>query len=207
MRVTLSTVLACSLTLSAQQLPDRAFRPAVENPAYAVGDGPTVCLDEGHANSVRASRTTFTPSTLSECRVLVIANAQPSADAWNTYPYPTPPAFSPDEIEATHRWVRGGGSLLLIADHMPLAGAAARLAASFGVTFTDGFALEGFGTEAERPAALAKPTIFRAADQTLRPHAIVRGRNPGESVAMNAPDAERNYQFVLNVMHGLLGRL
>ena len=306
-----STMMACGLTLSAQQVSDRAFRPAIESPAYEVGTGPVVCLDEAHANFhtlddrfwafgellrrdgyvVRASRTTFTTSSLAECRILVIANAQPGTDGWNTYPYPTPPAFSPDEIEAAHRWVRGGGSLLLIADHMPLAGAAASLAASFGVTFTDGFAVEGFGTEAERDAALAKPTIFRTSDGTLRPHAIVRGRSPNESVAsvrtftgqafqvpatgepllvlpatfinlmptrawqfsaetrrvpaggwlqgavmrvesgraaffgeaamftaqvagparqpmgMNAPGAEQNYQFVLNVMHWLSGRL
>jgi hypothetical protein len=196
-------VMTWGLTLSAQQVPDRAFRPTVENPAYALGRGPVVCLDEAHANFhtlddrfwafgelvrrdgyvVRANRTKFDLRTLAECRILVISNAQPSTAEWDTYPYPTPPAFAPEEIEATHRWVRGGGNLLLIADHMPLAGAAANLAAAFGVTFMDGFAVEGFGAESERDAAFAKPTVFRTAEQTLRPHAIVRGRNAKESVA------------------------
>jgi hypothetical protein len=175
----------------------------VENPAYALGKGPVVCLDEAHANFhtlddrfwafgelvrrdgyvVRASRAKFDQPSLAECRILVISNAQPSIAGWDTYSYPTPPAFSPEEVEATHRWVRGGGNLLLIADHMPLGGAAANLAAAFGVAFTDGFAVEGFGAESERDAAFAKPTIFRTADQTLRPHAVVRGRNAKESVA------------------------
>ncbi len=39
-----TTVIACGLTLSAQQAPDRDFRPAVQSPAYAAGQGPVVCL-------------------------------------------------------------------------------------------------------------------------------------------------------------------
>jgi hypothetical protein len=200
--VVTAAIVAYNLTLAAQQLPDRAFRPPVVNPAYTDGTGPVVCLDEAHNNFhtldnrfwafaelirrdgyvVRASRAPFDRPTLSSCSIMVISNAQPSGDEWDSYAYPTPPAFAPDEIDETHRWVRGGGSLLLIADHMPLAGAAASLAAAFGVTFTDGFAVEGFGHDSERDAAFAKPTLFRADDGTLRPHAIVRGRNQKESV-------------------------
>lgn len=194
---------ACGVALAAQQLPDRAFRPMIEDRAYAPGQGPAVCLDEAHHNFhtlddrfwpfgellrrdgylVRASREKFTAASLAGCRILVIANAQPSEDEWDRYPYPTPPAFTPEEVEVVHQWVRGGGSLLLIADHMPLAGAAAPLAAAFGVTFTDGFALEGFTSESQRDAAFAKPTIFRTTDKTLRSHAIVRGRHAKESIA------------------------
>jgi hypothetical protein len=197
-----AAVLACGPTLAAQQVPDRAFRPPVENPAYGFGKGPVVCLDEAHFNFhtldgrfwafgellrrdgyvVRPNRAKFDKPSLAACSILVISNALPSTAEWDTYPYPTPPAFAPAEVEATHRWVRGGGNLLLIADHMPLAGAAASLAAAFGVSFTDGFAVEGFAAESERDAAFAKPTIFRLADQTLRPHVIVRGRNAKESV-------------------------
>lgn len=197
-----AAVMACGLTLSAQQVADRAFRPTVGNPAYAVGKGPVVCVDEAHHNFhtlddgfwafgelvrrdgyvPRPIRAKFDRPSLAECRILVISNAQPSTAEWDTYPYPTPPAFAPEEVEATHLWVRGGGNLLLIADHMPLAGAAANLAAAFGATFMDGFAVEEFGADSERDAAFAKPTIFSTADQTLRPHAIVRGRNAKESI-------------------------
>ena len=189
-------------TLAAQQVPDRGFQPLVDKPAYAEGRGPVVCVDEAHANFhtlgdrfwafgelvrrdgfvVRANTASLTAASLGACRILVVSNAQPSQDGWNTYPYPTPSAFTADEIEATRRWVRGGGTLLLIADHMPLAGAAAPLAAAFGVTFIDGFAMEGFAEEAARDAALAKPTIFRSSDGTLRSHPIVRGRSAKESI-------------------------
>jgi hypothetical protein len=195
--------LAGAVTLAAQQMPDRTYRPMVEDRAYAIGEGPVVCLDEAHVNFhtiddrfwpfaellrrdgyvLRANRAKFEAASLAECSILVIANALPSDAEREKSPYPTPSAFTPREVEDTHQWVRGGGKLLLIADHMPFAGAAANLAAAFGVTFTDGFALEGFKAESERDAAFAKPTIFRASDKTLRAHAIVRGRHSKESVA------------------------
>ena len=206
MRRNLLSVVAVAIcvgaSLVAQQVPDRTFRPPVASPAYAEGKGPTVCLDEAHANFhtlddrfwafgellrrdgyvVRANTAKFDRGSLGQCSILVISNAQPSSRGWGEYPYPTPSAFTGAEVAATRQWVGGGGQLLLIADHMPLAGAAAPLAAAFGVTFTDGFAVEGFATEAERDAAFARPTIFRTTDQTLRSHAIVRGRNAQETV-------------------------
>ena len=48
--------------------------------------------------------------------------------------------------------------------------------AQFGVTFTNGFAVEGFASEAERDSAFAKPTMFRTTDQTLRPRDSARRR-------------------------------
>jgi len=184
------------------QRPDRGFKPAIAKPAWAPEKGPVVCLDQAHFNFhtldnrfwafgellrrdgyvVRASEAVFEPGMLAGCAVLVIANAQPSDAEWETYPYPTPSAFTKPEIEAVNRWVRQGGRLLLIADHMPVAGAAAGLAAAFGVRFNDGFAVPGFTGEAGRDSAFARPTIFRLTDSTLRDHAIVRGRSVSESV-------------------------
>jgi hypothetical protein len=198
----IATVLAWAVMVSAQQVADRTFQPPLDSPAYPEGRGPVVCLDEAHANFhtlegrfwafgelvrrdgyvIRANRQKFAPASLAECRILVIANAQPSTAPWDSYPYPTPPAFTDAEIEATSQWVQRGGSLLLIADHMPLAGAAVSLAAAFGVTFTDGFAVEGFADDSARDTALAKPTLFRADAGSLRPHAIVKGRHAKESV-------------------------
>ncbi|HSA54593.1 MAG TPA: DUF4350 domain-containing protein [Gemmatimonadaceae bacterium] len=186
----------------AQQVPDRGYRPSIPLPTYAEGKGPVVCLDEAHHNFhtldnrfwafgellrrdgyvVRAFESRFERAALASCAVLVISNAQPSDAEWDTYPYPTPSAFTADEVRATRDWVQSGGRLLLIADHMPLAGAAADLAAAFGVTFTDGFAVAGFGADSMRAAAFGRPLIFRTADGTLRDHAIVRGRGATETV-------------------------
>lgn len=190
--------------VSAQQVPDSGFRPLIRRPAYPVGVGPTLCLDEAHHNfhtlagrfwafgdlarrdgfRVAANRASFDFESLSRCRILVVANAQPNDSSWDTYPTPTPSAFSKEEIKALALWVDQGGALLLIADHMPLAGAAAQLAGSFGIAFTDGFAVAGFeGGEAERAKAFAEPTLFTAGDGTLRPHSIIRGRDTTERVS------------------------
>ena len=161
-----------------------------------------MCVDEAHTNFhtltegfwafgelmrrdgyiTRSNTQPFTDGSLKACSILVIANAQPGSPDWNSYPYPTPSAFAADEITAVRRWVSGGGSLLLIADHLPLAGAATGLAAALGVKFTNGFAIDGFTTAAERDAALSRPTIFTGASRTLGSHAILSGRGPEESV-------------------------
>ncbi len=202
-RIALIATALAGQHLSAQQLPDTAFRPPVRRPAYPVGVGPTLCLDEAHHNfhtlanrywafgelarrdgfRVAPNRAPFEFDPLSRCRILVIANAQPNDSSWDTYPTPTLSAFTKDEIKALREWVDRGGALLLIADHMPLAGAAAPLAASFGISFTDGFAVEGFeGGDPARQAAFAKPTLFTPGDGTLRPHPITRGRDSTERV-------------------------
>ena len=70
-------------------------------------------------------------------------------------------------------WVRGGGSLLLIADHMPMGGAAQKLGEAFGVRWNNGFALV--------PSVQA-PLAFTRAEGTLREHPVTRGRDRGERV-------------------------
>jgi hypothetical protein len=195
MRRIVFALLAFAPAAFAQQVPDRGFKPVIANPAYAPGRGPVVCVDEAHSNFhtlaerfwafgellrrdgfvVRANTELFAAAPLARCRVLVISNAQPGTAGWDTYPYPTPSAFTDAEIAAVRTWVDGGGSLLLIADHMPLAGAAARLAAAFDVEFQDGFARRDPESEA--------PDIFSIAATSLRDHVISHGRNAHETVA------------------------
>lgn len=208
----------------AQQLPDKDFQPPVPRPAYATNSGPTLCLDEGHHNfhtldnrfwafgqlarrdgfRVHALRGQLTQSALSRCDLLVISNAQPNDRPWAEYPRPTPSAFDTTEIRVVAGWVQTGGRLLLIADHMPLAGAAAQLAAAFGAAFTDGFAYAAAtdaAIEAVRGGGSSPPTLFRTTDGTLSPHALTRGRQAAEAVTQvrsftgqafrwDAPDVE-----------------
>lgn len=206
-RLLLAIVFACALVTpaTAQQVPDRAFHPPVPRPGYGLDAGPRLCLDEAHHNfhtlsdrfwafgelarrdgyRVSALRTAISAAALRACDLLVISNAQPNDRPWTEYPLPTPSAFGDEEIAAVQRWVTGGGRLLLIADHMPLAGAAAPLAAAFGAEFINGFAFAG-STEAEieaaRGGASAAPTLFRPSDGTLPAHAIVAGRDSTERV-------------------------
>ena len=184
------------------QVPDKSYKPVIADPAYQKGEGPLVCLDEAHNNfhtlagrfwafgellrrdgyEVKASREKFSTDVLERCNILVIANAQLELDSWGDYPHPTPSGFTDEEISAVQIWVQNGGSLLLIADHMPLAGVASKLAAAFGVEFKDGFAVAGFSDEKSRDAAFGIPTIFSIDAHTLIPGPITDGRNKTEAV-------------------------
>ena len=185
---------------------------------YEVGQGPVVCVDESHNNFhtldgrfwafgellrrdgyvVKTNKKKFSTDTLGLCNILVIANAQLKSDDWDNYPYPTPSGFTDPEIEAVQSWVRGGGALLLIADHLPLAGVAQKLALAFDVRFNNGFAVEDCQNESECNASLKIPTIFQLEDHTLATHAITNGRASDEAVtsirtftgqAFQAPDS------------------
>ena len=184
------------------QISDESYEPLVIDPVYEEGAGPVVCLDEAHNNYhtlhgrflafgellrrdgyvVKASKRKFSKHVLARCDILVIANAQLDIELWMEYPYPTPSAFSEEEIYAVQNWVKGGGALLLIADHMPLAGVASDLAASFGVEFNNGFALKKIEDDANPYLAAEIPTIFSLSDGTLAPHPITAGRNSSEVV-------------------------
>jgi hypothetical protein len=184
----------CLLPTSAfaQQVADPDFKPPIARPAYREGRGPLVLIDEAHNNfhtakgryqpfaellrrdgyRVEANAAPFARGSLKKARVLVVSNAveKRNADSWNL---PTYSAFTDEEIAALAGWVRGGGSLLLIADHMPMGGAAEKLGAAFGVRWNNGFALVKDG-----PPVL----VFRREDGTLKEHAITRGGAAGERV-------------------------
>ena len=122
---------------------------------------------------MRGSTAKFSESALKELRVLVIANALAPRNAGGDWSLPTPPAFSPDEVAAVAAWVKGGGALMLIVDHMPFPGANATLAAAFGFSFSNGYAQDGTGKS---------KLTFRRADANLGAHAVVRGRSAAEAV-------------------------
>jgi hypothetical protein len=166
----ISVFLIGSFVAFAQQSADTEYNPVIVDPAYAQGQGSIVLIDEAHANFhtvngrfsafanvlkkdgyvVNGSMGLFTEAELQKGKILVIANAlHPSnSQQWSL---PTPSAFSDEEIEVVHQWVTGGGSLFLIADHMPFPGAAEKLAATFGFKFYNGFAMKGGGKDIFTP--------------------------------------------------------
>lgn len=160
-RILLPAVLVLGgFSALAQQVADTLFRPAVPKPVYDVGKGPTIFLDQAHENFhtaegrfkpfaallrrdgyvVKPFFGEFTVESLSEGKILVIANARTPRNAAGGASS-TSSAFTGEEITAVNQWVRNGGALFLIADHMPFPAAAGKLAASFGFTFYNGFAM------------------------------------------------------------------
>ncbi len=159
--------LFCALLAApahAQQRSDPDFRPEIAAPRFEAGAGPVVAIDAAHENfhtgdgryapfaallaadgyRVRAGDTAFSADALAGIDVLVVANALHPSNVGN-WRLPVASAFTAAEIAAVRAWVEGGGRLLLIADHMPFAGAAAELAAAFGFGFQNGFAVEMIG--------------------------------------------------------------
>lgn len=84
----------------------------------------------------------FSSSSLQDVEVLVVANAlhAESIDP-RDWRQPVNPAFTAEEVTSIVNWVSAGGRLLLIADHMPFAGAAFPLADALGFELFDGFVL------------------------------------------------------------------
>jgi hypothetical protein len=188
--------ISIAVEATAQQIPEVSSLPAMEAPTFPYGKGPVVMIDEAHFNfhtaegrykafaellrrdgyTIRRSQSQFTRDSLKTGQVLVICNAlaKRNQEDWSL---PTPSAFSDDEISAVHDWVKEGGSLLLIADHMPMPGAAADLALAFGVRFNNGFAYDTKNGE-----IVPGTMIFRRSGGSLVNHPITNGRTNRERV-------------------------
>lgn len=179
----------------AQQAPDLEFKTSVENPAYKK-EGPRVMFDEAHHNfhttegrykpfvdlllsdgyRVVRNRKPFAKASLSSFKILVIANALGAEEDDDDGADRS--AFTDEEIQAVHDWVKSGGSLLLIADHAPFGGAAANLASRFGVDMSRGYAFDEENSVAGIPSHL----IFSRQNKLLASHSIIEGRNENERI-------------------------
>ena len=193
----LSVLSVSSVAVLAQQLPDPEFSTAVENPAYKK-DGPRVMFDEAHHNfhttegrykpfvdllmndgyRVIRNRQPFSKSTLSSYKVLVIANALGAEEMDDNGADAS--AFTEEECQAVQEWVKGGGALLLIADHAPFGGAAASLSNRFGVDMSKGFTYDPSNSAPNSPSLL----IFSRENKLLATHPITEGREQNERLNM-----------------------
>ena len=182
-----------SLPVVAQQSPDLEFNTSVPNPAYK-REGPRVMFDEAHHNfhtadgrykpfvdlvsndgyRVIRNRQPFSKSNLSSYKILVIANALGAEE--DDEEGADKSAFTDEEIQAVQEWVKGGGALLLIADHAPFGGAASTLASHFGVEMSKGYTFDPKNSAEDNPTEL----IFSRENKLLANHPITEGREEGE---------------------------
>lgn len=193
---TLALLLAAPA--SAQQRPDSAFDAAVARPAFTARH-PRVVIDEAHWNfhtagggfrpfadliahdGARVERGTqpFTAASLRGVDVLVIANALGAEDMGA--PEAERPAFGPEECDAVVAWVRGGGGLLLIADHAPMGAAARALGERFGIDMRNAYCLDP-GPENVALTGMPGFAAFTPARGLDTTHVIVNGRGADERV-------------------------
>jgi hypothetical protein len=178
---------------NAQQVVDPDFHPVVDHPEYKPESGPLVMIDEAHFNyhtatgqyepfaqvlrldgfRVQPLKEQFSSRSLKQGTILVVANAMSDARAKNWAASPVS-AFSKKEIAAVRDWVRRGGALILIVDHMPIPGSNEKLASAFGVKhWSNGYAQD--------PTSGGMIT-FRRGDGALADHPIANGRSGAERV-------------------------
>jgi hypothetical protein len=197
MKASILRTLPCLLftmhvSIIAQQVSDTTYNPSLSNPTFSGGNGPVVLIDEAHHNfhtlngryasfgklltadgyTVKAACFVFRTDSLSKADILVISNAlnQRNVENWSL---PTPSAFTNDEIRNVKNWIFQGGSLLLIADHMPFPGAASDLGKALGFTFTNGYAIDTLNQNM---------TLFRKSDGSLAYHSITCGLSEAENI-------------------------
>jgi len=190
-----ATILILALTgchfHSATQQADLSFEPPIPQPAYSEGQGPVVQVDEAHFNFhtvdgryapfakllrrdgfvVQPLADPATADSLARGSIYVIANAIAESDR-KGWKLPAEPAFTKDEIEAIRNWVEEGGSLFLIADHMPFPGSVQDLAAEFDILFGNGFLYD----------AAEESKLEFTRDTGLAEHPITDGRDASERI-------------------------
>jgi hypothetical protein len=186
-----------ALSYGQEQMADPEFQAVVDAPAYPEG-GPTVAIDEGHANfhtatgqyrpfaellrsdgyHVIGSASAFEADALDDIDILVIANALPAglSDASDLSDL-SKSAFTEQECDVVRDWVRAGGALLLIADHTPFGGCAERLASRFGVSMGKGWVFERVDS-----GRITTQLIFSRENGLLGMHPILSGRTAEEEV-------------------------
>lgn len=169
---------------------DLGYPTRVAQPAH-VATHPRLVIDEAHHNAhtrdgkyepfarlaesdgfdVRAGRARFTAASLAGTDVLVIANPRGR-------PNKASPAFTAAECAAVEVWVRGGGALLLVTDHVPIGSATKPLADRFGID-------QGLGEVLDRAHAFGPDPgqlVFSRETGTLGDHPILDGRTATERI-------------------------
>lgn len=215
MRYSCAIVVACCTLFSScivqehtsSQTADSLWTPSVANPEFQQGTGPIVLIDAAHGNfhtidgrfsafaqllrldgyQIESSESIVNADLLERASVFVISNAILGGDDAE-WALPAPSAFTADEITALVGWVESGGSLLLLADHMPFPGATAELASEFGIIFLNGFALKS--------ATEGGTMSFTRASGSLADHVITSGRNDTESIESIRSFTGQAFRFV-----------
>jgi hypothetical protein len=165
---------------------DDSFQLNINNPIYELGKGPLILIDEAHNNYhtkdglyspltklltadgyVVNSLKILTKENLENAKILIISNALPKNHRVDVN------AFTEQDVDIIVDWVKNGGNLFLIADHMPCPIAADKLAKAFNIDFINCYALDTTKKEYD---------IFTKSDNTLVDNIITQGRNIEEKI-------------------------
>lgn len=184
-----------------QQSVDTSF-PGKLVPTYGVS-APRILYDDGHRNTfasdtrgrglanlfsvdgafVNSGKERFSLNLLRSYQVLVVSTA--------LAPPNVPDAFEPSEVTAVTNWVRGGGGILVLADHYPFDRAMSSLLGGFGVSVGEGVVADAthydkssLNTWLQQKQMLEATfwLLFTRDNGLLRSHPVTDGRQAGERV-------------------------
>lgn len=173
------------------QQPDYSFNPKISEVSYPKNEGSVIYIDGGHNNIHTLDDRLYSTGNLlkqdgykvvsynekveidklRECKIFIIVNAlnEKNVSGWDS---PTYPAFSDQEISEIKQWVAEGGSLMLVADHMPFPGAVYNLAKEFGFEFENGHAVKKTNGA----------DMFCRQSNTLHENIITNGKNDSQKI-------------------------
>lgn len=173
---------------------DLEFRPRVPKAIY-INLHPKVCFDEGHNNlaveygfydsvlnliesdgyEVIRLKKRFTPDILKQCKIIYSTTVLGHPDIQEKEAGDT--AFDVEEIESIVKWVRKGGSLLLVTDHGAMARASSKLLKEFGIAGS----IETVKYTKAMIPVFADPGVFTLQGKELNENSpIILGRNFSE---------------------------
>lgn len=172
-------------------------------------ENPVILFDVGHNNYGETNRialqswlkekdfivrewgSEFDAVSLEQIDIVIIRSAlDESNETEENWTLPTLSAFSADEIQVLHEWTKEGGALLLILEHMPMAGAGKELARRFDVEVSNGFVVDtsimkGYS---EEDIGFAGWLEFTRKSGFLASHPITDGSNTSEAIDLLATD-------------------
>lgn len=188
-----------SIIVLALVLPSKASVSSESDPPTATDKShPLIVFDQGHHNYgidesdhvieqflseygfiVRQDTELITRRGLEGVDVFHTSNAL-AAENVDHWALPTPSAFTPDEIRILLSWVREGGSLLVVIEHMPMGGSYGALATALGLDVSNGFAVDEtlLSSYSSDIISDAGDLLFRRREGSLADHPIMNGQTP-----------------------------
>jgi len=190
-------MISLGVAAHSQQTADPQFNGRVDTPAFTK-NFPRVLFDEAHYNSettkgrykpfadllfhdgyhLAVNRNPLTKESLQTFKILVIVNPLGAEDVDEDGA--GGPAFTKEECDAVHNWIRGGGALLLVADPAPFGSAAEVLAKRLEVEMLKGYTTDPANSDKESndPSVI----FYSRENRLLAAHPIANGRSDGERV-------------------------
>jgi hypothetical protein len=192
-----AVALTLAVTATAAQEAPRGSAPIPPKPSFESGTGPIVAVDEAHKNTHTISTPSFrglvqllradgyqvqafaeriTRTSLAHIDILLLSGP----GGW----LGPEDALSDQEVAHLIEWIKAGGSLLLILDHMPAPRNSGNLTVALGITsWHNGYAM------VETPDSLIGPIIFWRSDFLPLGATDVGPTGPGGGRGYQGPEA------------------